>query len=175
MTAINSTTAESSVYHRWTPLNHHKNESITIVLECGWDGKRFTVPAQPPKSDDAVADYFNEPNGSDETVLLGSTTLYDIVKRVKSQIPTLYLMQEQGGAVLSCGSKEVHSGEWETTMLCQLVSETFSVQFTFLLIFWMLSNHSQATNCVFRRFFIYNNHHDSSRFTTKKMTKQSPI
>mmetsp|Transcript_13554 Transcript_13554/g.27917 ORF Transcript_13554/g.27917 Transcript_13554/m.27917 type:complete len:172 (+) Transcript_13554:90-605(+) len=121
MTAINSTTAESSVYHRWTPLNHHKNESITIVLECGWDGKRFTVPAQPPKSDDAVADYFNEPNGSDETVLLGSTTLYDIVKRVKSQIPTLYLMQEQGGAVLSCGSKEVHSGEWETTMLCQLI------------------------------------------------------
>mmetsp|Transcript_21752 Transcript_21752/g.45700 ORF Transcript_21752/g.45700 Transcript_21752/m.45700 type:complete len:172 (+) Transcript_21752:152-667(+) len=121
MTAINSTTAESSVYHRWTPLNHHKNESITIVLECGWDGKRFTVPAQPPKSDDAVADYFNEPNGSDETVLLGSTTLYDVVKRVKSQIPTLYLMQEQGGAVLSCGSKEVHSGEWETTMLCQLI------------------------------------------------------
>ncbi|KAL7465264.1 hypothetical protein ACHAXS_005588 [Conticribra weissflogii] len=115
MTAIKSAT------HRWTPLNRHKNESVTIVLECGWDGKRFTIPARPPKSGDAVAEYFNEPNGSDETLLLGSTTLYDVVNRVKSQIPTLYLMQEQGGAVLSCGSKEVHSGEWETTMVCQLI------------------------------------------------------
>ncbi len=140
MTAIKSAT------HRWTPLNHHKNESVTIVLECGWDGKRFTIPARPPKSGDAVAEYFNEPNGSDETLLLGSTTLYDVVNRVKSQIPTLYLMQEQGGAVLSCGSKEVHSGEWETTMICQLVSESSSFLFIFLFFVNFFDRHFQFTN-----------------------------
>ena len=130
MSPINAVAPSNSLPHRWTPLNNHKNESMAIVLECGWDGKRFAVPAKPPHADDAVTDYFNEPNDSvDDCVLLGSATLYDIVKRVKSQIPTLYLMQEQGGVALSCGSNEIFSGEWETTMLCQLVRiHTFSLR-----------------------------------------------
>ena len=105
--AAGDTTTE--LHHRWTPVNRHKNAPVTIVLNCGWNGERFAVPPQ------------HVPTDSEEA-LIGSTTLHDLIKRVKSQIPTLYLMLEEGGAVLSCGLNEVHSSEWKTTMLCQLVS-----------------------------------------------------
>ena len=104
----------------WTPVNSCKNESLTIIFQCGWSGERITVPAQAPAATDDTANYFDEPN-SDESHIHGYTTLQDAVHAIKGKLPALYLMEEQGAASMTCGSNEVCRSEWETTMLCHLI------------------------------------------------------
>ncbi|KAL7464078.1 hypothetical protein ACHAXS_004505 [Conticribra weissflogii] len=107
---------------RWTPVNSLKNSQVTVILHCSWSGQRHTIPERPPSDEDDAANYFDESPSSDE-VLLGSTTLYDLVQRVKSKIPALYLWDEVGGQVLVCGKNEVFADDWETTLLCHLIGD----------------------------------------------------
>ena len=109
----------ASTSHPWTPINSLKNSPVTIVLHCPWSGNDYIIPAQPPYENEET-NYFDESNSN---VLLGSTTLYELIKRVKSKIPALYLMEEHGGSVLTCGPNEVFAPEWETIMLCQLIGD----------------------------------------------------
>ncbi|KAL7468779.1 hypothetical protein ACHAXS_009011 [Conticribra weissflogii] len=110
---------------RWTPVNSLKNAQITVILHCSWSGERHIIPEYPPSDDDDADDAFNyfDESPSSEEVLLGSTTLHDLIQRVKSKIPALYLWDEVGGQVLVCGKQRVFSEDWETTLLCHLVGE----------------------------------------------------
>ena len=94
---------------RWRPVNALKNSNVIIQIVCSWSGKRFNIPS-------AAA--------ANEEELLGSTTLLDLIKRVKKDIPGLYLMEEVGGGVLVCGPNHVFQSEWSTTMICDLIRET---------------------------------------------------
>lgn len=85
---------------RWHPVNSLKNSTIAVQFFCSSTEKRYVV------SDDDI---------------LGSTTLQELVRRVKKDIPALYLWDEQGGQVLVCGPNEVFQSEWDGTMLCELV------------------------------------------------------
>ena len=107
--------------HRWRPVNSLKNSRITIQVHCSWSNKRFNVPEHPIQSSGNLVNYFDE--ASDDEHILGSTTLSDLIKRVKKHIPGLYLWDEVGGAVLTCGPHEVFQSEWDTTMVCVLVGE----------------------------------------------------
>ena len=70
---------------------------------------------------DVEYNYFDEPNGDDDGILLGSATLKDATKRFKAREPTLFLMEECGGIEAHCGSNTVCGSQWDTTMLCHLV------------------------------------------------------
>mmetsp|Transcript_925 Transcript_925/g.2153 ORF Transcript_925/g.2153 Transcript_925/m.2153 type:complete len:169 (+) Transcript_925:138-644(+) len=114
--------------HRWCPINALKNSPVTIVLHCSWSGERYPLPATATAAfNDDDANYFDEasPTSAD---LIGSTSLYDVIKMVKAQIPTLYMWEEVGGLVLTCGTDQVFASEWETTMLCNLISNTDAVK-----------------------------------------------
>ena len=113
-------TKSSSPSNRWTPVNSCKNQSLTVIFQCGWSGERLTVPAKAPSENDDTANYFDEPN-SDESNIRGYTTLQDAVQGIKGKLPALYLMEEQGAASMSCGSNEVCRTEWDTTMLFHLI------------------------------------------------------
>lgn len=106
---------------RWTPVNSCKNQSLTIIFQCGWSGERITVPAQSPSVNNATANnYYDEPS-SDDAHINGYTTLQDAIHTIKGKLPALYLMEEQGSASMTCGSNEVSRSDWETTMLCSLI------------------------------------------------------
>jgi hypothetical protein len=126
---------------RWRPVNALKNSNVTIQIVCSWSGKRFNIPSGTKKfiatdnannnSDDGIT-FDNEHADSEvsaaamgtESELLGSTTLLDLIKRVKKDIPGLYLWDEVGGGVLVCGPNHVFQNEWETTMICDLIRDT---------------------------------------------------
>jgi hypothetical protein len=101
-------------------VNSCKNQSLTIIFQCGWSGERITVPAQAPSENNDAANYFDEPS-SDDTHINGYTTLQDAIHAIKGKLPALYLMEEQGAASMTCGSNEVCRSEWDTTMLCSLI------------------------------------------------------
>ena len=46
-------------------------------------------------------------NGDEESILLGSVTLKDSVKRLKAREPALFLMEECGGIEMHCGNNTV--------------------------------------------------------------------
>mmetsp|Transcript_15959 Transcript_15959/g.38358 ORF Transcript_15959/g.38358 Transcript_15959/m.38358 type:complete len:173 (+) Transcript_15959:325-843(+) len=106
--------------HRWKPVNSLKNSRVCIQILCSWTGKRFNIPETPIQSTGNLVNYFDE---APEDHVLGSTTLQELVKRVKKNIPGLYLWDEVGGAVLNCGPREVFQSEWDTTMVCDLICE----------------------------------------------------
>ncbi len=100
---------------QWRCVNKRKNEPLTILFYCTWSGKKFPVPANTENN------YYEEPSGDDEGVILGSTTLEDAVKCLKVNDPTLFLMEECGGIEMHCGQNTVCGSEWEKTMLWHLV------------------------------------------------------
>mmetsp|Transcript_23624 Transcript_23624/g.33734 ORF Transcript_23624/g.33734 Transcript_23624/m.33734 type:complete len:175 (+) Transcript_23624:141-665(+) len=122
MPALETIQCKSLPDKTWTPVNSAKNESLTIIFQCGWSGERIAVPHKAPSNNDAddTANYFDEPN-SDSSDLRGYTTLQDAVHAIKGKLPALYLMEEQGAASMTCGSNEICRTEWETTMLCHLI------------------------------------------------------
>ena len=75
---------------RWQPVNSLKNSRVTIQINCSWSGKKFNIPEKINKSTGDLQNYFDEAGGDDN--LLGSTTLTDMVKRVKKNLPGLYLV-----------------------------------------------------------------------------------
>lgn len=110
----------SPEHRRWRPVNSLKNSRVTVQIYCSWSGKRYNVPEKPIFSSGNLVNYFDE---APSDHILGSTTLQELIKRVKKNMPGLYLWDEVGGAVLSCGPHEVFQSEWDTTMVCELVSE----------------------------------------------------
>ena len=92
----------SSRPRRWTPVNAKKNSPLNIVIRCAWSGEQISVPSS------------NDP-------VMGSTTLGQIVDRVRPSIPALALWEEEGGETLACGQRCVSGSEWETTMLHQIM------------------------------------------------------
>ncbi|KAL7546019.1 hypothetical protein ACHAWF_009365 [Thalassiosira exigua] len=107
-------------HHRWKPVNSLKNSRLTIQIHCSWSGKRFNVPDKPIQSAGNLLNYFDE---APVDHVLGSTTLQELVKRVKKKMPGMYLWDEVGGCLLACGPHEVYQNEWDTTMVCELVCE----------------------------------------------------
>jgi hypothetical protein len=105
---------------RWSCVNKHKNEPLTILFHCTWSGKEFPVPTD-AEHINMENNYYDEPNGDEESILLGSVTLKDSVKRLKAREPALFLMEECGGIEMHCGNNTVCGSEWETTMLCHLI------------------------------------------------------
>lgn len=87
---------------------------------CTWSGKEYAVPSN-AEDVNVENNYYDEPNGDDEGILLGSATLKDSVKRLKRRESTLFLMDECGGIEMHCGENTVCGSEWEMTMLCHLV------------------------------------------------------
>lgn len=106
--------------HRWKPINTLKNSRLTIQIHVPDSNKRLNVPEKPRSSVVDLQSYFDE---APVDSILGTTTLRELIKKVKKDIPSLYLWDEVGGAVLSCGPHQVHQNEWETTMLWELVCE----------------------------------------------------
>lgn len=104
----------------WQPINSLKNSRLTIQIHCADSGKRINVPAMPIQSAGNLQNYFDEAPADH---IIGSTTLQELIKRVKKDIPSLYLWDEVGGATLSCGPNTVHQGDWDTTMICELIWE----------------------------------------------------
>jgi hypothetical protein len=122
MTAEDGTTTSfKAPPMRWCCVNKHKNEPLTILFHCTWSGREFAVPAKAVEHVNVENNYYDEPNGDDEGILLGSATLKDSMKRFKAREPALYLMEECGGIEMHCGINTVCGSEWETTMLCHLV------------------------------------------------------
>ena len=93
---------------------------VTVQIHCSWSGKKFNVPEHPVQSAGDLQNYFDEP--ADDHIL-GSTTLQELVKRIKKNVPGLYLWDEVGGAVLTCGPHTINQCDWETKMVCGLVCE----------------------------------------------------
>lgn len=118
-TSSSSSGGRSNVVRRWRPVNSLKNSRLTVQIRCSLSGQTFNVPERPINSTGDLCNYFDE---APSDHLLGSTSLHELVKRVKSNIPALYLCDEVGGQVLACGPNTVHQNEWETTMVCDLIS-----------------------------------------------------
>jgi hypothetical protein len=91
---------------RWSCVNKHKNEPLTILFHCTWSGKEFPVPTD-AEHINMENNYYDEPNGDEESILLGSVTLKDSVKRLKAREPALFLMEECGGIEMHCGNNTV--------------------------------------------------------------------
>jgi hypothetical protein len=87
-------------------------------------GQVFNVPERPINSTGDLKNYFDEAPGDH---LIGSTSLHELISRVKSNIPSMYLCDEVGGQVLACGAQSVYQGEWETTMICDLLCDEESI------------------------------------------------
>jgi hypothetical protein len=121
---------------RWRPVNALKNSSVTIQIVCSWSGKRFNVPSSTKKfiassgNDDNGITFDNDTHEAEINTtaaateeLLRSTTLLDLIKRVKKDIPGMYLMDEVGGGVLVCGPNHVFQNDWDTAMICDLIRD----------------------------------------------------
>jgi len=108
--------------HRWRPVNSLKNSRVTIQIHCADSNKRFNIPSAPIQSSGNLVNYFDE-STHEEGHVLGSTTLQELIKRVKKDIPSLYLWDEVGGATLTCGPHTIHQSEWDTKMVCDLICE----------------------------------------------------
>mmetsp|Transcript_3628 Transcript_3628/g.6815 ORF Transcript_3628/g.6815 Transcript_3628/m.6815 type:complete len:174 (-) Transcript_3628:134-655(-) len=106
--------------HRWKPVNSLKNSRITLQIHCPDSGKRLNVPEKAANSVVDLQSYFDEaPTDS----ILGSTTLAELIKKIKKDIPALYLWDEVGGALLACGPHQFFQSEWDTTMIWELICE----------------------------------------------------
>ena len=103
-------------WQRWQPVNAAKNAPVTVQIHCTMTGTRQPVPSKA----DEDANYFDE---SPADVLYGYTTLHDLIKKVKKDLPALYLSDQIGGSVLTCGRQHVPKSEWDTTMLWELICE----------------------------------------------------
>jgi hypothetical protein len=101
-------------------VNSLKNSRLTIQIHCSVSGQVFNVPERPINSTGDLCNYFDE---APQDHLIGSTSLQELIKRVKSNIPALYLCDEVGGQVLACGPNSVYQNEWETTMICDLICD----------------------------------------------------
>ena len=101
---------------RWHPVNAAKNSLMTVQIDCTLTGKRYVVPSQ----SDENLDYFDE---TPADIIRGSTTLHDLIQRVKKDLPALYLTDETGGGILTCGQQKFPKSEWDTTMLWELICE----------------------------------------------------
>mmetsp|Transcript_34676 Transcript_34676/g.73882 ORF Transcript_34676/g.73882 Transcript_34676/m.73882 type:complete len:172 (+) Transcript_34676:218-733(+) len=106
--------------HRWKPVNTLKNSRLTLQIHCPDSGKRLNVPAKAATSTVDLQSYFDE---APMDTILGSTSLQELIKKVKKDIPSLYLWDEVGGAVLSCGPHQFFQSEWESTMIWELICE----------------------------------------------------
>jgi hypothetical protein len=102
---------------RWHCINSLKNAPLTIIINCSSDNQCFVIPSTPA----STTNYYD---GASDEGLYGFTTLYALIKKVKAQIPTLYMWEETGGLALTCGNNHVFSSEWEDTMLCCLIHNT---------------------------------------------------
>lgn len=100
---------------RWAPVNRLKNSSLTIQIEVSVSGKTFIVP-------DIIKTSSSDPS-SQELPLLGSTSLTELVQRVKKDNPALYLCDEAGSNVLVCGPNQIYQNDWSTKMICDLIHE----------------------------------------------------
>jgi len=118
--STNENSLQSGRRPSWRPINSLKNSRLTIQIHCADSGKRINVPAVPIQSAGNLQNYFDE---APTDHILGSTTLQELIKRVKKDIPSLYLWDEVGGATLSCGPHTFHQEEWDTTMICELIWE----------------------------------------------------
>jgi hypothetical protein len=110
--------------HRWCPINALKNSPVTIVLHCSWSGERYPLPATANAAfNDDDANYFDEasPTSAD---LIGSTSLYDVIKMVKAQIPTLY-MWEEGTCQDSLSLKSAYSPHCNCKRLAKEILEMY--------------------------------------------------
>lgn len=110
----------ASTSKRWRPVNSLKNSRLTLQIHCPDSNKRINVPATAPGSTVDLQSYFDE---APIDTILGSTTLADLIKKVKKDIPALYLWDEVGGAVLACGPHQFPQDEWDSTMIWELVCE----------------------------------------------------
>jgi hypothetical protein len=117
---VEQSSSWSNNVKRWKPVNSLKNSRLTVQIHCAMSSQVFNVPERPIVSMGDLKNYFDE---APTDHLLGSTSLQELIKRVKSNIPAMYLCDEAGGSVLACGPNQVHQGEWETTMICELVCE----------------------------------------------------
>lgn len=106
--------------HRWRPLNLTKNSRLTIQIHVPDSDKRINVPEKGSDSNIDLQSYFEE---APLDQILGSTTLSELIKKVKKDIPALYLWDEVGGACLACGPNHIFQSEWDTTMIWELISE----------------------------------------------------
>ncbi|KAL9185724.1 hypothetical protein ACHAXT_003501 [Thalassiosira profunda] len=102
---------------RWHSVNTAKNAEVVVKIHDTMSGKSLVVP---PAADASTDNYFDE---SPADVIRGSTTLDDLIKRVKKDLPALYLADESGGALLTCGHQHIPKTEWDTTMLWELIDE----------------------------------------------------
>ena len=91
---------------RWKPVNPLKNQPVSIQIHCSWSGSRHNVPTD------------------DDNPLMGSTTLQELVQRVKKHEPTLYLWDEEGGQFLSCGPNQFSKSEWNKKMVWELIDDS---------------------------------------------------
>ena len=67
-----------------------KNSRLTIQIHCANSGKRFNVPSVPIQSTGNLLNYFDE---APSDHILGSTTLQELVKRVKKDIPGEFILE----------------------------------------------------------------------------------
>jgi hypothetical protein len=95
-------------------VNRLKNSSLTIQIEVSVSGKTFIVPDIIKTSSDP---------SSQQLPLLGSTSLTELVQRVKKDNPALYLCDEAGSNVLVCGPNQIYQNDWSTKMICDLIHE----------------------------------------------------
>ena len=68
---------------RWTPVNNLKNSRHTIQIHCSVTGQDFNVPEKPSTS---TGDLTNNDDEAQGDHLLGSTSLHELIKRVKCNI-----------------------------------------------------------------------------------------
>jgi hypothetical protein len=103
---------------RWAPVNRLKNSSVTIQIVVSVSGKTFIVP------DITTTTTTSELSSKNQLPpLLGSTSLTELVQRVKKDNPALYLCDEAGSNVLACGPNMIYQHDWSTKMICDLIHE----------------------------------------------------
>ncbi|KAL3789944.1 hypothetical protein ACHAW5_006562 [Stephanodiscus triporus] len=129
--AVEQSSSPSNV-RRWTPVNSLKNSRLAIQIHCSVTGQVFNVPENKrplTSADDLTTNYKDDgaapppPPGEEDRHhhLLGSTSLHELIGRVRRNIPAMYMCDEEGGNVLVCGQNLVHQDEWKTTMICDLI------------------------------------------------------
>ena len=72
---------------------------------------------------DIIKTSSSDPSSQQQLPLLGSTSLTELVQRVKKYNPALYLCDEAGSNVLVCGQNQIYQNDWSTKMICDLIHE----------------------------------------------------